>query len=260
VCTKCNVETPFGVRRTRDAATWRYDPRTQRVDVLSHSGFSNPWGHVFDDYGQSVLADASGGDNYSFSHVISAYEYPNKPKRVGRLLNRGRPTAGCELIASRHFPDEVQGSFLVNQSIGFHGTRWDMIAPAGSAWAPTSMPQDLIACSDTNFRPVAMEIGPDGALYVVDWCNPIIGHMQYNVRDPRRDHTHGRVWRVRHVDRPFAEPVEIESATVVELLELLRLPERNTRQHARRRLQKGIPIEVFPELARWVAAIDPDDP
>jgi len=47
-----------------------------------------------------------------------------------------------------------------------------------------------------NFRPVDLKIGPDGAIYFIDWQNPIIGHMQHNLRDPSRDHTHGRVYRV----------------------------------------------------------------
>lgn len=259
VFTKSNVETPWGTLRTRDAATWRFDPRTERLQVLSHCSFANPWGHVFDDYGQSVLADASGGDNFSFSHVITAYDYPRKPGRVGRFLNRGRPTAGCELISSRHFPDDVQETFLVNQSIGFHGTRWSRMQEEGSAWSGQAMPQDLVDSADTNFRPVGIETGPDGALYVLDWCNPIIGHMQYSVRDPRRDHAHGRVWVVRYEQRPLLLPPEIANTTL-ELLEQLRLPERNTRQHIRRRLQKMAPADVFPDLISWLAGLDPADP
>ncbi len=260
VFTKSNVETPYGTMRTNGAAVWRYDPHTQHLQVMSHCNFSNPWGHAFDDYGQSVLADASGGDNHSFSHVIMPYEYPNKPKRVGRFLNRGRPTAGCELISSRHFPDDVQDSFLVNQSIGFHGTRWSKISATDSAWTAEAMPQDLLQSTDTNFRPVAMEIGPDGALYIADWCNPLVGHMQYSVRDPRRDHTHGRIWRIYHAKRPLLSPPKIEGASILELLELLRLPERNTRQLARRLLQSAPSSFVFPEMAKWIAELDPSDP
>ncbi|MCP3903091.1 MAG: c-type cytochrome [Planctomycetes bacterium] len=259
VFTVSNVETPWGTRRTRDAGVWRFDPRAGRLDLISHCSFANPWGHVFDDFGQSVLADASGGDNYAFSHVVTAFEYPKKPRRAEKRLKRGRPTAGCELISGRHFPDDAQGSFLVNQSIGFHGTRWDRVLPDGSSWRAESMPQDLVECKDVNFRPVAMEIGPDGALYIVDWCNPIVGHMQYSVRDPRRDHTHGRIWRVRHAERPLLESPEI-ATTVPGLLEQLRLPERNTRQHARRRLQTMPATDVFPEVASWLARLEADDP
>lgn len=259
VFSKTNIETPYGVRRARDAAVWKFDPRTERLEALSHCGFANPWGHAYNDYGLSVLADASGGANFAFSHVIHAFDYPRKPGRPGHILNRGRPTAGCELISSRHFPEDVQDTFLVNQSIGYHGTRWDRLIPDGSSWRTENMPQDLIECSDTNFRPVAMEIGPDGALYIVDWCNPIIGHMQYSVRDPRRDSSHGRIWRVRYEANDLLEAPNVADATVVELLDLLRLPERNTRQLARRRIQTADPDELFPILADWIADIDPND-
>jgi mono/diheme cytochrome c family protein len=257
---RANVETPWGTLRTRDAAVWRFDPRIGRLEILSHSGYANPWGHVFDDYGQSILADASGGANFDFSHVISPFTYPNKPAKPAQMLNRGRPTAGCEIIASRQFPDQVQGSFLINQCIGFHGTRWDMLKREGSTWSTERMPMDLVSSSDTNFRPVAMEIGPDGTLFIVDWSNPLIGHMQYSVRDPRRDHDHGRIWRVRYTDLPLVSPPDIVDADVPTLLELLRIPETNTRQLVRRRLQT-LPIDqVEPQLRRWLDAIQQADP
>jgi len=258
-----NVETAYGTLRSRDAAVWRFDPRTRRLTRMSHSSFANPWGHAFDDFGQSVLADASGGDNYTFGQVIAAARYPHKPRKGNRFLNRGRPTAGAEIISSRHFPEEVQETFLVNQSIGFHGTRWDQMGASGSGYSAERMPQDLIESSDINFRPVGIETGPDGAIYIVDWCNPIIGHMQYSVRDPRRDSTHGRIWRIRHESRPLLTPPDVaglaEAGDVAGLLELLRLPERNTRQHARRRLQTMAPTLVLPEVTAWLAGIDSND-
>ncbi len=256
VFSNANVETPYGVRRTRDAAVWRFDPRTERLEVMSHCGFANPWGHAFDDYGQSMLADASGGDNFSFSHVIHAFTYPRKPGRPGPILNRGRPTAGAELVASRQFPPEAQDTFLVNQSIGFHGTRWDRLIESGSSWRAEHMPQDLVQSSDANFRPVAMEIGPDGALYLVDWCNPLIGHMQYSTRDPRRDHAHGRIWRIKYSANDLLTPPNIEGESVQRLLSMLRLPERNTRQLARRKLQTTDPNALLPALRRWLTSLD----
>lgn len=252
---RANVETPWGTRRTHDAAVWRFDPRIGRLDIVSHSGYYNPWGHAFDDYGRSIIADASGGDNFDFSQVISPFNYPGKPAKPAPILNRGRPTAGCEIIASRHFPPEVQGSFVVNQCIGFHGTRWDMLARAGSTWTTSRMPMDLVSSSDTNFRPVGIETGPDGTLYIADWCNPLIGHMQYSVRDPRRDHDHGRIWRVRYTGLPLVAPPSIAGADIPALLDLLRIPETNTRQLARRRLQKLPAAEVEPALRTWLAMI-----
>lgn len=260
---RANVETAWGTRRSVDAAVWRFDPRDGRLSLMSHASFANPWGHVFDDFGQSVLADASGGENFSFAQVLAAFEYPAKPRRAGSVLVRGRPTAGCEIISGRHFPDEAQGTFLVNQCIGFHGTRWDRLIEGGegaSAWSTQQMPTDLLESSDTNYRPVVVEIGPDGAAYILDWCNPIIGHMQYSLRDPRRDTSHGRVWRVRHATRELVRPPNIEGAGLAELLELLRLPERNTRAIARRRLQRWDADEVLTAAAAWAGKLAADEP
>ena len=55
---------------------------------------------------------------------------------------------------------------------------------------------DFLTCDDPWFRPVQVKLGPDGALYIADFYNPIIGHYEVPLTDPRRDHTHGRIWRV----------------------------------------------------------------
>ena len=58
--------------------------------------------------------------------------------------------------------------------------------------------EPLLQSQDGNFRPVDLQFGPDGALYIVDWHNALIGHLQHNLRDPSRDHSHGRIWRVTY--------------------------------------------------------------
>ena len=114
-----------------------------------------------------------------------------------------RPTAGNEFVSSRQFPDSAQGNFLITNVIGFHGIKQYTVAEEGSGFAATEI-EPLLQSADTNFRPVAMKFGPDGALYVVDWFNPLVGHMQYSLRDVRRDKTHGRVWRITAKGRPLA--------------------------------------------------------
>ena len=85
---------------------------------------------------------------------------------------------------------------------------------------------------------MALQFGPDGALYVVDWFNPLIGHMQHSLRDPNRDHTHGRIWRITYPRRPLVDRPKIAGATVPELLELLKSYEDRTRYRARRELRE----------------------
>ena len=91
-------------------------------------------------------------------------------------------------------------------------------------------------------------MGPDGAIYIADWYNPIIQHGEVDFRDPRRDVTHGRIWRVTAKGRPLVKKPKIEGATTAELLEALKLPEQWTRDMARRSLiEKGL-SEVSKEL------------
>ncbi|MYJ95501.1 MAG: dehydrogenase, partial [Proteobacteria bacterium] len=121
-----------------------------------------------------------------------------------------RPTAGSEFISSRNFPDRFQGDYLVNNTIGFLGTKQHAVVDDGAGY--TGEPrQDLVASTDSNFRPVAIETAPDGSLYLVDWHNPLIGHMQHSARDPNRDHDHGRIYRVTYPGRDL-----VTSATVAD--------------------------------------------
>ena len=57
---------------------------------------------------------------------------------------------------------------------------------------------DLLVSEDDWFRPVNMEFGPDGCLYVADWYNKVVSHNEVPRTDPSRDKTHGRIWRIRH--------------------------------------------------------------
>ena len=67
-----------------------------------------------------------------------------------------------------------------------------------------------------------LALAPDGSLYVVDWHNVLVGHMQHNVRDPNRDHKHGRIFRVTHTKKPLQKKVAIDGQPIEALLENLK--------------------------------------
>ena len=96
-----------------------------------------------------------------------------------------------------------------------------------------------------------MEFAPDGSLYVVDWHNALIGHMQHNARDPNRDHVHGRIYRITYPSRPLVKPAKIAGASIPELLENLKLPELRTRYRTRRELRKRHPNHVANAAKKW---------
>ncbi|MAT81260.1 MAG: hypothetical protein CMJ29_06390 [Phycisphaerae bacterium] len=261
------IETPWGPRRLRHGGVIRYKPDTEEVDIVVSFPFANPWGHAIDRWGQSVISDASNGYNYCLAHLMGAHTYPDDIKGQGPYRNirsftpgGRRPASGSEFIRSSHLPEEVQGRFVTSQCIGFHGLRWYDLEEVGSGWRTEALPMELLQSTDTSFRPVSMQVGPDGGFYVLDWANPIVGHMQFNVRDDRRDHDHGRVWRITYPDRPLSTPPVIEGASIPEQLDLLKAYENRTRALARRALQEGDADQILPELDRWVASLDPNDP
>lgn len=66
---------------------------------------------------------------------------------------------------------------------------------------------DLLSCTDEWFRPVNIEFGPDGCLYIADWYNKIVSHNEVTRDHPDRDKKHGRIWRIRHESqKPFNIP------------------------------------------------------
>src|SRR5678816_4295585 len=60
----------------------------------------------------------------------------------------------------------------------------------------TTKQHEFLRSTNVTFRPIDIKLGPDGALYIADWSNPIIQHGEVDFRDPRRDREHGRIWRV----------------------------------------------------------------
>ncbi|MFI5461555.1 MAG: PVC-type heme-binding CxxCH protein [Isosphaerales bacterium] len=254
------VETPYGPRRCNEAGIYRWEPRSWKFDVFVSYGFANPWGHYVDRWGQNFVADASGGANYYGTAFSGQVVYPQKHGGMKQFFPmQWRPTCGCELVYSRHFPDDTQGDYLLNNDIGFQGILRYRVREDGSGFAAAPV-EPLLQSSDANFRPVALQFGPDGALYVVDWFNPLIGHMQHSLRDPNRDHTHGRIWRITYPMRPLVRKARIAGASVPELLDLLKSYEDRVRYRARRELRERPEQEVFQALDRWVAGLDKNDP
>ncbi len=152
----------------------------------------------------------------------------------------------------------MQGDYLLNNVIGFQGVLQYRMKEADSGFEATPV-EPLLKSSDVNFRPVDFEFGPDGALYVCDWYNPLIGHMQHSVRDPNRDNMHGRIYRIHYTKKPLVEPVQIAGAKTAELLELLTTYEDRTRYRVRTELHGRPTDEVVAAVDEWVAKLDEKD-
>lgn len=254
------VETPHGPTRLANAGVWRYVPKTEKLEVFVSYPFANPWGETFDRWGQNFVADASPGANYYGTAFSGAVDFPKKHATLKQFLEKQwRPTSGCEIVSSRNFPDEMQGDYLLNNVIGFQGTLQYRMREDGSGFSASPV-EPLLKSTDTNFRPVDLEFGSDGALYVCDWYNPLIGHMQHSVRDPKRDATHGRIYRIRYTKKPLVETPKFAGAPIPQLLDLLKTYEDRTRYRVRLELRDRPTDEVMQAADAWVAQQDKNDP
>jgi mono/diheme cytochrome c family protein len=255
-----NHEHPWGPSLEATAsAMYRFDPR--RYTIAFHANNSpNPHGTAFDEWGYHYANDGTGGRSYQVIPDGKGF------KMRELLVKEVRPVTADEIVSSPNFPDEMQGNFLVCNTIGFLGIKQyklhregykdgDKEFKFGEVWGTPT--EELINSADRNFRPTDAIFGGDGALYVSDWQNVIIGHMQHNIRDPNRDKKHGRVFRMVYEGRPLQKPVAIDGAPVAALLENFRHSALPVRHRTRVELSERPSAEVIAATKAWVAKLDP---
>jgi putative heme-binding domain-containing protein len=252
------AETPYGVETCLGSGIWRYRKQTARARTVAY-GLINPWGLVFDQWGQSFATDGAGGNGINYIFPGAAYETAVGYDRVLKGMNPGQPKhCGLEIISGRHFSENWRGTLV---AADFRGNRINrfQLAEQGSGYTSRQL-DDLLSCRDRAFRPVDLKMAPDGSLFIADWHNPIINHGEVDFRDPRRDDRHGRIWRITMKNRPPVPAPNPAEASIGELFDLLKAPEQWTRQMARVQLSLHQADQVFTALGRWVEAIDTANP
>ncbi len=257
-----NTETPYGPERGVDGGFWRFNPQQTKLERTAQLSIPNPWGIAFDDWGQDFFIHTSGPPLTWMMPSSLKNPYGGRTPMTKNLIPDGqavRPTSGLEFVSSRHFPDEVQGDILLCNNIGFLGIKQHSMKDEGTGYK-TAFRQNLLTSTDGNFRPVDLEFAPDGSLYIIDWHNVLIGHMQHNARDPLRDHVHGRIYRITYPSRPLVKPASVHKASVATLLENLKSPEYRTRYRSRRALRGLGEAAVLPALRQWVSKLSPSAP
>ena len=250
-----NIEHPWSVSlNTGSSGMFRFDPR--RFHISYHADNSpNPHGISFDKWGYHYATDGTGGRAYQ---VVPA----EKGFKMQKLLEmQVRPVPANGVISSENFPDSYQGKFMIANTIGFLGIKHYDLKRDGTQGKVWGEPLgDLLSSKDKNFRPSDIEFGSDGALYISDWHNVIIGHMQHNVRDPNRDHAYGRVYRMTYKDRPLQKDVAIAGASLEQLMKNLEHPVDGVRYRTRIELSARPTQDVVAAAERWIAKLDHGNP
>lgn len=229
------VETPYGPVRARESSFFRYTPATGKLLAFGSYLSTNPWGITFDDWGFHV------GSHPVFASAVHALNapYPQIHVPAGAYFPAYSGTCGQEFLTSSHWPRELRdpkhfmrvrykptNEVELHQWVE-HDTHFEE-KKVGIVFQSTNL----------SFIPVDIQQGPDGAMYVADWYNPVKGHMQYSLRDTRRDKKSGRIWRITAKDQELEEAPKIAGASIPELLELLKSENYRTRYRAKVELRE----------------------
>lgn len=250
VFNRSQFETPYGVVRGIDASTYRLDPTTGRIETEWQSLTANAWKVAFDRYGNSFQRYGGGPVKDGLMHtatplgVYHAGEY-------GTVFNYNKGSS-VAVVSSPNFPDEYQGAvasadLLGNYVVSMTKTSTD----TGPFVGGTRF--ELMTSKNPVFRPVDIEFGFDGAMYVADFCSLLIGQGPNPTRDLLWNTEYGRIWRLTYNGKPVAKDwPQLEKASVPELLEFLKHPQNLVRAHARLRL-RAQGKALLPQLDAWTA-------
>ncbi|MGV3659940.1 MAG: PVC-type heme-binding CxxCH protein [Prosthecobacter sp.] len=210
------VATVHGTKTLYGAGFWHYYPKSGRLNPYPTGMPLNAWGTAFTKWGQPIMVAGAAGmfwarpmevstslvedSPHSNSHgiphfLLERFQLPNS----GQIIRTDglRKFCGIDIVGNTHWPEAMQeevvsGGFFEN-AVYRYKLRPHPEFPSGME--AVEQPA-LITSDNVAFRPIDIRFGPEGALYVADWYDPIIGHYQASFRHPNRDAQHGRIWRV----------------------------------------------------------------
>ncbi len=250
------VETPWGLAELRQAGLFRLWPRRLKLDAIwtGAMGAHNPYGTVFDRWGQPFVF---AGNGHGIYHLTPALIETDHFLLHPAIWQQGRKFGGADIVENSHWPEKYQGEVLTGGYLQNTVERF-RLTESGSTFKVERLPP-LIESTNTAFRIVDVRFGPDGALYLCDWYNTLIGHYQTSLRDPGRDRSRGRIWRVTAKGRPPVPWKKLQALPTAALLDELKSSQRWNRQLAKRVLADRRPSVVLPALAAWQQSSPPPD-
>jgi putative heme-binding domain-containing protein len=185
--------------------TYRFRSDGSAIEQFSW-GQVNPFGLSFDPLGNLFSADCH---SCAVTMLLREgyYQSFGKPHdglgfapEITHIDHGGTGIAGVVYGTSPNFSKKYQDVLFVGNVIT-NRVHCDRLEWNGSTPTVTKV-ENFLTCDDPWFRPVDLQQGPDGALYVADFYNCIIGHYEVPLTHPKRDRERGRIWRVVNTGKP----------------------------------------------------------
>ncbi|HKQ37395.1 MAG TPA: PVC-type heme-binding CxxCH protein, partial [Verrucomicrobiae bacterium] len=206
-----------------------YRVRLDGSRVEQHTfGQVNPFGLCFDPLGNLYSADCHSAPIYQ---LLRGGYYPSFGKPHDGLgfaptmmehAHGSTAICGPFYYSDSLWPEEYRDNMFVCNVMTSRLNR-DRLSEHGSTKIALEMP-DFLTTDDPWFRPVDVQLGPDGALYIADFYNRIIGHYEVPLEHPGRDRTSGRIWRVTYLGKTHPKRPDLTRASADKLIEALADP------------------------------------
>lgn len=275
VFTRSTVRDPdgkpaYGVKM--DAAVSRYHPRTRAFEVFA-DGTSNPWGVDFDQAGNAFVSAcvidhlfhmAPGG---LYARQSGTPQYPYAYELLPSIVDHKHKMAaysGVQIYQGNQYPEEYRGTILMG-NIHDNSVHQDRLTPNGSSFK-ASFIRDFVRANDGWFMPVSTQVGPDGAVWIMDWYDKYPCYQNAQADPDGVDREHGRIWRVVYTGDKPASPsrpqpdMNLAKLGTGELVKLLSHPNSWQRRMAQRVLAERADSKAKPELVRLAKDLVPLEP
>ena len=194
----------------------RMKPDGSQFEIVGW-GLNNIWGFVIDPRGEMWVQEAN-DLGYPVAPFQVGMSYPgigdDKPTPYAPFMPAPNKRNDCTMGGTglsglalnedpSTWPAPWTGAFMIANPITnkIQAVRAHRERPGYEGIALEKLP-DFLVSKDEHFRPVAIQFGPDGALYVIDWYNKIISHNEVPRTHPERDKVRSRIWRIRAESAP----------------------------------------------------------